>query len=473
METTKVNLNEYYTTKRLILLNLISGGSALVSIIIGSSLMKFYTDIIGLSPAAYGIVYLIFSIWNGINDIFIAYYSDRIPFHKRFGKYGRFIRWSIPIIAVTVIAFLFSSPAWPELVIAIYLLIMLIIYEGAKTLLDVSFNAFRINSFLTSQKRAKVAVIATYINMIPVFLGGMIPVWFLTGEFRRMTVVGIFTACILFGIFLIYVGSRFVKEDPVFYQNMQVAKSFKEIYQLFLSLIKDKVFLIYGLGFFLVTLGTGNYMSGYIYYMDNVLEVSGLQATIPDVLTGVVQMVSFPFILKALKRYGVKNTYIAGMMFAVLGHAALTLPTGYYFVSAMYLIILFGYGFGSALLPAWAGLLTDHIEINTGNRQPALIGGIMAVFMIPAASFQPLILSSLLEATKYNGAVKQQTAEVVNAIRLGTGIIPAVILLAGLAVLMFVPFGLQREKEITHLVQKKHGSEDDHSSVEPIWEPTP
>jgi Na+/melibiose symporter-like transporter len=459
MENTKIVLSEYYTTKRLILLNLISGGSALVAVIIGSSLMKFYTDVIGLSPAMYGVIFLIFSIWNGVNDIFIAYYTDRFPFHKKFGKYGRYVRWSLPIIAVTVIALLFVSPDWPEILIAVYLLIMLLIYEAAKTLLDVSFNAFRINSFLTSQKRAKVAVIATYINMIPMFVGGMVPVWFLTGEYSRMTVVGFFTVSILVGLLLIFIGSRYIKEDPDFYKNMQVAKGFKDIFQLFLGLIKDKVFIIYAVGFFLVTLATGNYMSGYIYYMDNVLEVNELQATIPDILTGVVQMISFPFILKAVKKYGMKNTYIAGMMFAVLGHAALTLPAGYYFISAMYLVILFGYGFGSALLPVWTGLLTDHIELSTGKRQPALIGGLMAIFLIPAASFQPLILSTLLEVTNYDGAVKQQTAEVVNAIRVGTGIIPAAILLVGLILLMFVPFGFGREKEITHHIKEKHGLE--------------
>ncbi|NSW52416.1 MAG: MFS transporter [Anaerolineae bacterium] len=466
MDTTKIHLAEYYTTRRLIQLNLISGGSSLVSIIIGSSLMKFYTDIIGLSPAMYGVIFLIFSIWNGVNDIIIAYYSDRFPYHQKHGKYGRFIRWSVPVIAVTVIALLFVSPDWPEIIIAIYLLVMLLIYEAAKTLLDVSFNAFRINTFLTSHKRAKVAVIATYINMIPMFVGGMVPVWFLTGEFSRMTVVTFFTACILFGILLIYIGSRFVKEDPEFYKNMQVARSLRDITQLLVSLIKDKVFLLYGIGFLLVTTATGNYMSGYLYYMDNVLEVSELQATIPDILTGVVQIISLPFILKAIKKHGIKQTYIAGMLFAVIGHAALSLQTGYYFVSAMYLVILFGYGFGSALLPAWGGLLTDHIEISTGNRQPALISSLMAIVMIPAASFQPLILSTLLEVTNYNGAVKHQTAEVVNAIRLGTGIIPAAILLVGLIVLMFVPFGFQREHEITKHVQERHGLEENPVAVE-------
>lgn len=143
--------------------------------------------------------------------------------------------------------------------------------------------------------------------------------------------------------------------------------------------------------------------------MDNVLEVSELQATIPDILTGVVQMISFPFIQKELKKYGVKKTYIWDMMFAVIRHAALTLKTGYYFAATTYIVILLGYGFASALLLVWGGLLTDHIELNTGKRQPALIGGLMAIFMIPAASFHSLILSMLLEVTNYNGSVKHQT----------------------------------------------------------------
>jgi GPH family glycoside/pentoside/hexuronide:cation symporter len=69
------------------LLNLISGGSVLVMIIVTSSLMKYYTDVIGLSPAIYGVVFLLFSIWNGINDPIIGFWADKKEFVTGRGKY--------------------------------------------------------------------------------------------------------------------------------------------------------------------------------------------------------------------------------------------------------------------------------------------------------------------------------------------------------------------------------------------------
>ena len=41
----------YYNLKRKILINLVAGGATLVTVIVFSSFMKFYTDMIGLSPA--------------------------------------------------------------------------------------------------------------------------------------------------------------------------------------------------------------------------------------------------------------------------------------------------------------------------------------------------------------------------------------------------------------------------------------
>lgn len=38
------DLGQYYTLKRKILFNLVSGGATLVAVIVNSSLMRFYTD---------------------------------------------------------------------------------------------------------------------------------------------------------------------------------------------------------------------------------------------------------------------------------------------------------------------------------------------------------------------------------------------------------------------------------------------
>ena len=340
------DIKEYYNLKRKILVNLISAGSALLWVIVSSSFMKFYTDVVGLSPAMYGVVFLIFSIWNGINDPIIGYWADKRPFLTGRGKYRPLIRWSIPIIGISVISLVFASPGWNELVTAVYLVILLVIYEGANTLLGVSFMAFTVNTFLSTSERTKMQVIASYVNQIPVFLGGMIPVWFLTGEFSRVTVVGIFSGAFLFGLLLIWIGSRFIREDETFYKNLEVTQGLKELLSLAKDLFKDKTFALFIFAFLFIQAGTGNYFSGYLYYMDNVLEVSGLQATIPDVLTGVGQMLLFPFIIMMVKKFGARDVLWKGFLIAVAGHLVLTLPINYWIAAGAYIVILLGYGFG-------------------------------------------------------------------------------------------------------------------------------
>jgi GPH family glycoside/pentoside/hexuronide:cation symporter len=458
-------LKQYYNLKKKILINLVSGGSALVTVIVSSSFMKFYTDVVGLSPAMYGVIFLIFSIWNGINDPIIGYWADKRPFLTGRGKYLPLIRWSIPTIGVSVIALLFASPDWTKIVTAVFLLVFLVIYEGFQTLLGVSFMAFTVNTFLAMDERTEVQVISSYVNMIPVFLGGMIPVWFLTGEFSRMSLVAIFSGAFLFGLLLIWIGARFIREDPRFYENMEVTRGLKELLTLARELFRDKTFAIFMVAFFLIQAATGNYFSGYLYYMDNVLEASGLKATIPDVLTGVAQMATFPLIILSVRKFGSKETLWKGLLIAVVGHTVLSLPINYWIAAGTYIVILLGYGFGSAINAPISGLVVDHIEVKTGKRQPGVVRGIMAVLMVPASSLQPLILSALLSAAGYVGESKSQTAQVVRAIRVGTGIIPAAILLVGIVLLILLPINHKRELEIQATIEEKHGKQP---NMEPL-----
>jgi len=68
-----------------------------------------------------------------------------------------------------------------------------------------------------------------------------------------------------------------------------------------------------------------------------------------------------------------------------------------------------------------------------------------------------LILSAVLSAAGYIGGSKSQSAEVVQAIRYGTGIIPAAILLVGILLLIRVPLNHKRELEIQAAIEGRHG----------------
>jgi Na+/melibiose symporter-like transporter len=190
--------------------------------------------------------------------------------------------------------------------------------------------------------------------------------------------------------------------------------------------------------------------------MDNVLEVSGLKATLPDILTGIVQMATLPLVVLLVRRFGSRDVLWRGLLIAVVGHAVLTLPINYWVAAATYIVVLVGYGFASAIKNPISGLVVDHMELQTGKRQPGVVRGIMAVVLIPAASLTPLILSALLSAEGYVGESKSQTAEVVRAIRIGTGIVPAALLLVGIALLTQLPINHNRELEIQAIIEERH-----------------
>ncbi|MGL1891396.1 MAG: MFS transporter [Spirochaetaceae bacterium] len=448
----------YYTIPKMILLNLVGGGGVWISIIVNSSLMKYFTDVVGLSPAMYGLVFLIFSIWNGVNDPVIGYWADKQPFRKGIGKYKPLIRYSIPVIGIPMILILLSPPSWSQMLIAVSLLVLLVIYEGAQTLLNVSFMAFTVNTFISMDDRTEVQVIGSYVKMIPTFLGGMIPIWFLTGDYSQGTLVAIFSVSILLGLALVWFGSKFVKEDPKFYEKLEVTRGLKQLFRLGKELFTDRTFLLFITAFLFIQAATGNYFAGYIYYMDNVVLVSGLKATIPDLITGFAQMAILPLVVLAVRKNGALRTLWKGLIISVIGFAILGFQINYWVAAAAYIVILLGFAFPSAINEPLAGLVIDHIELKTGKRQPGVVRGIMAVVMIPAASFQPLILSTLLSATGYDGTVKVQAPEVVQAIRIGTGFVPAAILTVGIILLACVPLGLKREREIQKGINEKHAA---------------
>ncbi len=451
------NLKSYYGVKNKILVSLIAGGSILVATIVLSSYMKFYTDIIGLSPGKFSAVYLIFSIWNGINDPLIGFWADTQSFMEGRGKYKRLIRKSIPLFSLPVVMLLFADPSWNEYVIAIYLLVLMIIYEAAQTLLLVSFNAFVINSFNSSGDRTNIQVIISYVKMVPTFLAGIIPAIVFTGEFSNNTIILIFTVAILIGVIMVVIGAMFVKEDKSFYLNMEQENLFYDFKQSMKIFFSDKVFIIFILIILFAFVGTGNYFTGYIYYMDDVLNASPMQTTIPDIINGVGQMLTFPFIAKLAKKYGVKNALAMGLFVSGIGHLILTLKIGYYTTAVTYVIILLGYGSMAVTLIPIQGLLIDYLERKTGKRQSSAIVGITQMVTVPAASLQVVILGILIEKAGYNVNIPH-TEEVLSAIRFSVGFVPAVFIFLSVLLLIIFPINKKEEESLLKFIENKNNN---------------
>ena len=57
------------------------------SVIIHNVYIEFYTDVIGLEPKYIGWVYLIFNVWNVLNDPIFGVMLDKMPYRPGKGKY--------------------------------------------------------------------------------------------------------------------------------------------------------------------------------------------------------------------------------------------------------------------------------------------------------------------------------------------------------------------------------------------------
>ncbi len=454
------DIHDYYNIRRKLMVSLLPAGATLIAVIVNSSLMRYYISFVGFSSNLWAIVFLVFTIWNAINDPIIGYLADKVKFIPGRGKYSRLIWYAIPTFLITVVPLFFVNPGWNQIFMAFYLLILMTIYEGAQTLTNVSFNAFKINTFINMHKRSEFQMILSYIKMPTTFLAMLIPMWFLSGKHSLTTVSIIFTGAIVMGVLLMIIGARFMKEDPDFYTHEHQELSLGHLWKLFMSLIKNKTFLIFLVAVFFVMMGTGNYTIGYTYYMYDVLRVGELQATIPDILTGVVQMATFPLIVKYIGKKGSRHAFIAGLIISGIGHLLLTFSFNYWVISSIYIVTLFGYGFVSIIIEPFQGLIVDDIELQTGERNPASIAGIIQIFIVLAPGLTAAIMSKVLHIVEYapyvDGIRVDQTEEVMQAIRYITGIFPAVLILLAILALRKLPIDKKREDEIQSLIKEKH-----------------
>ena len=82
-------------------------GYQIMGSLVGSYLMIFLTDTFGVPAGAAGVIMVLASIWDAINDPIMGTLADRTK--TRWGKYRPYFLF-IPAILTVVVVLLFASP---------------------------------------------------------------------------------------------------------------------------------------------------------------------------------------------------------------------------------------------------------------------------------------------------------------------------------------------------------------------------
>ena len=425
--------------------------SVMGQIVIHNALMKFYTDIIGLDAKYYGLIYMIYSVWNAINDPLLGAWIDKMRYNKKRGKYVYLMRVTAPAMLLSFFFMLLSSPTWNQWLIFGVLLAELFIYDTGYTIYSVSYNSYFLLAAPDKEDRVDVDIIRTYFGNVLGAVTTIIPTLLLVGNGNRALIIPVFSVVVLVNAAMYFAALAPLKDDEKLYETVVAPehKTLKDIWADVKEIVFSKPFLTYLLFFVIARGAIAAYYNPFLYMMDSVLKTSGEFATIADTIPGVIMLILLPWAGRQIKKYGSKTITLIAFFPAVLGLGSLVFITKGWQAIISYTLIIFALNVIQTAGVVMNGALIDYDEMRTGTRKTGLYGGLFALLTTILTAFQESAFATIISYYGYDGKLAEQTERAIWGIRVGAGLVPVILCFIGFIPLIFFPIGRKLEKEIS------------------------
>jgi len=429
------------------------------NVLIHNAYIKYYSDVIGLDVKLVGWIYLIFGIWNAINDPMLGVFIDRWRFTPQRGKYVYFMRVTAPLAIFSSFAMLFAQPTWNEWLVFALFLVLLFIFDTAQTAYSISHANYILVAAPTKNERVDVSVIVAYIANIGGFFGTIIPTLLLVGESDKTLTVALFSGVLVLNAFLYWIALRNIQDKAEMYKD-DVHSSEGQLVEYIRESAKEAftsrsfvTFVLYQV------LGRGPiafYFTPFLYLMDHVFNFSGGQATTIDVSSGLVMFAFVPFLGRWVKKVGLKKSIILSSFPAALGFLSLYFVQGFWGAMLGYWVIISASQVASLAVGPMLGAIIDEDEKMTDVRKAGLFTGLNALLTIPVSGIQAAVFTSLIAYFGFVSGAAEQSASALQGIRIGAGVIPFFFILLGIVPMLFSPIDLSKEKELSDFSEQRH-----------------
>jgi GPH family glycoside/pentoside/hexuronide:cation symporter len=405
----------------------------------------YYESEIGLNVLLVGLGYIIFAIYNAVNDPLVGYLTDR-PF-KFTKRWGRRFPWIILGGAVWVLSYIliFTPPnvdpvsgAW---ILFAWLVFATCFFDTFNSLFFVSFSSLFPDKFRSVEERRTANAIATPIGILGIVAGGILPPLFITfGEIRTYIIQA--GVMILIGLVLLALSIPGCREDQVIIDRYLATYDQRERVSFFSSLriaLKQKNFVIIIIFYTLyqslvICVQTSiPYITRFVFG----LEANAIIFMMASFLIGAI--FSIPIWIKLAQKTNDNRKII---MIAGFFLAFITLPLS--FITDYYILIPILIIWGVALGGFWvmlAPLLADVIDesvVMTNKREEGIYFGFRQFFGRLAILIQAITFMVVHTLTGFNEGASIQSQQAVWGIQLHFGIIPMIFMLIGM--IFFVKF---------------------------------
>ncbi len=408
-------------------------------------LMNFYIKVIRLNPMLWGLAWILYIVWNAINDPLIGYFGDRTR-----TKLGRRIPWlmvATPAISIAYLLLFFPPNLDPALMSSqwiyfFWLLFTLLFYDTFYTIIGIMQQALVTELSILSEERAHTGffwAIGTLLGQVITFV---LPFFLIINEEPYSQNLQIFQFLVIIftiiGLICLAVMSFWIKEKKEFmYSETEKIKFFESIKYT----LKKRGFIIYTIFTFMVVYVSSAIYSQVSFFVQDVLNVSGdnILSSLPIFVFILASLIGYPIGMLFNKKYGGKKAIIYLSFVPIGGLILLTFISD--FIASNILLFLIGIGYAGVMLlvPILIMDLIDEDELETNLRREGAYFGSTSLFTKPAQSIAAAFAGLILVLTGYNQEGVIQTEFAKFGIKLNIGLIPAIFWIIGIIVLLKFP----------------------------------
>lgn len=429
-------------------------GVNLVWILPSSFLMLYYTDAAAMSAGFIGTMMLICRLFDGVSDILMGILIDKT--HSKLGKARPWLLFmSLPLMISVFLVFSVPS-SLNDTVKNIYSFITYFLMSVVcYTAVNLSYHAMLPRFSLTSQDRSIVSVVRSVFSLIATIVVSTVTTMFLSSLGGEASQKAWTTLVIIYAVIAelaIILTCSVIKEKTDILEDHAETSSKTSLKDAVKYLLSSRYFYIsvYIFFAFYIANGTSGIM---VYYARDVFGNADLMGLLS--IAGMLPiMVVSPFCPALFKKFGKRNTMLAGMVISAVSSALILInPKNLVLYLALSLIKSCGSAPLMSAMYTMAGDIVDYTQWKHGVRTEGIATSVNSIGMKLGTGFGSAILGWMLAWGKYDRTLAVQPDSAITAMIFVSVVLPIIIYSTAAIVLIF--WDLEKyQQEITKYLTK-------------------